>query len=152
MRRLKPVLAAALTLCLAPVVTPALAQLPPAQAVLAPDFRTLDRDGDGRVTLDEVLRYAKGQSAAVKPFRIADVDKDGDGKLTQEELRAAGITGFEGMGVISARDLDISGDGYVSRQDLDEFFARRHREAFARADADRDGSLRESEFVLFRFK
>jgi hypothetical protein len=153
--RLFPLAAAALAVALA--AAPAPAQVPPpvkplAKPLAAPSFTELDANRDGRVSLDEVLAYATQKSAAVKPFRIADVDLDGDGKLTQEELRKAGITGFEGMGTISARDLDISGDGYVTRQELDEFFARKHREAFARADADHDGSLRQSEFVLFRFK
>ncbi|OIN99007.1 MAG: hypothetical protein AUJ49_11995 [Desulfovibrionaceae bacterium CG1_02_65_16] len=143
---------AALCLALLPFGA-ALAQIPPLESSVAgPSFHALDVDHDGRVTLAEVLAYAKGQSAAIHPFRIAAVDADHDGVITPEEFRKAGISGFEGLGSVRARDLDISGDGYVSRQDLDEFFARKHRQAFARADADGDGSLRRSEFVLFRFK
>ena len=133
-----------LLLCAAP----ALAQVSP----LTPSFHKLDTDHDGRVTLAEVLVYAKAHSAAIKPFRIADVDKNGDGILTPEEFKKAGITGFEGLGEVRARDLDISGDGYVSREELDRYFALKHAEAFERADADHDGALKRSEFVLFRFK
>lgn len=141
------ILAAALVL--APFLpATALAQTPPPGL---PEFHEVDADHDGRVSLREVLAWARGRSAAVAPFRIADVDRDGDGVLTPGEFKAAGITGFEGLGAIRARDLDITGDGYVSREDLDRYFARRHREAFAKADADRDGSLKPSEFVLLRF-
>jgi len=128
---------------------PALAQVPP---LANPSFHKLDTDHDGRVTLAEVLVYAEARSAAVKPFRIADVDKNGDGILSPEEFKKAGITGFERFGAVRARDLDISGDGYVSREELDRYFALKHGEAFERADADHDGALSRSEFVLFRFK
>jgi len=126
------------------------AQVPPPQSA-SPSFKSLDRDGNGRVSLDEVMAYAKKRSADVEPFRISDVDLDGDGRLTPEELKKAGMKGFEGQGVINVKDLDIHGDGYVSREDLDEYFRRKHREAYARADADKDGSLKQSEFALFRF-
>ena len=72
------------------------------------------------------------------------MDLDGNGKLTPEELRKAGVTGLEGEGVINVKDLDIHGDGYVSREDLDEYFRRKHREEYARADKDKDGALRPS--------
>ncbi len=129
------------------LAAPALAQVPG-----LPEFSRVDADGDGRVSLREVLDWAKGKSSAAKPFHIADVDRDGDGVITPEEFEAAGITGFERLGPVRARDLDITGDGYVSREDLDRYFARRHREAFEQADADHDGSLSPSEFVLLRFR
>ncbi len=131
---------------------PASAQVVPPAAPGVPAFHHLDTNGDGRVSLEEVMAYAKKKSDAVQPFRIVDADLDGDGKITPEERRKAGITGLEGEGTISVKDLDMNGDGYVSREDLDEYFNRKHREAFARADADKDGSLKASEFVLFRFK
>jgi len=143
-----PLFAALVLFCLG---APAFAQVPPPAKIGAPAFHELDGDRNGRVSLAEVMAYATKQSAAAQPFRIADVDLDGDGKLTQEEFRKAGITGFETLGTVDARDLDFTGDGYVSRQDLDEYFARKHREAFARADADHDASLSPSEFALFRF-
>ena len=116
-----------------------------------PSFKSLDTDRNGRVSLEEVLAYAKKKSATVQPFLIRDVDLDADGQLTPEELKKAGIKGLEGQGVINVRDLDINGDGYVSRDDLDEYFKRKHREEYARVDADKDGLLKRSEFALFRF-
>lgn len=130
---------------------PALAQTPPPAAPGAPTFREADANRDGRVSLEEVLACAKKRSAAVKPFRVAEVDRNGDGILDEQELAAAGIKGFEGMGVISVRELDITSDGYVSREDLDEYFRRKHRAAFAKADAVGKGWVREPDFALFRF-
>lgn len=126
-----------------------------AQAPAAPDmpaFQHLDKDADGRVTLAEVMAYARQQKEQAKPFAINDVDKNGDGLVTQEELRAAGIKGLEAFGTISAKDLDRNGDGYVSHEDLENYLNTKHREAYARADADGDGHVAPSEFVLFRFK
>lgn len=117
----------------------------------APAFHQVDADHSGRVSLDEVLAYAK-QQRETKPFALKDVDKDGDGLVTQEELRRAGITGLEGFGSIRAQDLDRNGDGYVSHEDLDNYLNTRHSEAYTAADEDKDGSLKASEFVLFRFK
>lgn len=117
----------------------------------APAFHHVDTDKSGHVSLDEVLAYAKQKNAEATAFRIRDADLDNDGLLTQEELAKAGIKGLEGYGVIRVRDLDVQGDGYVSREDLDEYFARKHREAYARADADKDGALRPSEFTLLTF-
>lgn len=125
--------------------------IPPAQTG-GTAFHHVDTDSDGRVTLDEVLAYAKKQRADATPFRVGDVDLNRDGILTPEELKKAGVKGFEGQGAIKARELDLSGDGYVSREDLDEYFARKHRADYVRADADKDGSLKASEFVLFRFQ
>lgn len=117
----------------------------------APAFHQVDADQSGHVTLDEVLAYAKQQREA-KPFALKDVDKNGDGLVTQEELHKAGINGLEGFGSIRAQDLDRNGDGYVSHEDLDNYLNTKHREAYAAADADKDGNLKASEFVLFRFK
>lgn len=117
-----------------------------------PAFRQLDANGDGRVTLEEVLAYARQQKELARPFAVKDADRDGDGILTPEELKAAGIKGFEGMGSISVKELDRNGDGYVSHEDIENYLNTKHREAYARADADRDGHVAPSEFVLFRFK
>jgi len=141
-------------LLLATLLLPALpagAQVSPPAKAAAASFKEMDVNRDGRVSLDEVMAYAKKRGSAVAPFRISDVDTDGDGRLTQEELRKAGIKGLEDQGTIDVRDLDITPDGYVTSQDLDEYFRRKHRQAFAKADADKDGTLRQSEFALFRF-
>ncbi len=144
-------LAVLLTLSLLPLPVPqAQAQTPPVKPA-GPSFKAMDRDKSGHLTLEEVLAYGKQQSAKAKPFRISDADLDGDGKLTVEEQRKAGIKGLEQFGTVDLKEMDVHGDGYISQEDLDEYFRRKHREAYARADVDKDGALRPSEFALFRF-
>jgi Ca2+-binding EF-hand superfamily protein len=127
------------------------AQKAPSAKVAGLSFKEIDTDKSGHLTLEEVLSYATKKSSDVKPFRITDADLDGDGKLTVEEQRKAGIKGLEQFGTVDLKEMDLNGDGYISREDIDEYFRRKHREAFARADADKDQALRPSEFALFRF-
>ena len=118
---------------------------------LAPSFKELDTNGDGRVSLDEIMAYATKKSLDLRGFAIKDVDTDGDGMLTQQELKAAGIKGLEGMGTINLKDLDKNGDGYVSREELEAYIRQRYAREFHRADADGDGMLHPREFAIFRF-
>jgi Ca2+-binding EF-hand superfamily protein len=126
-------------------------QAPAKDISAGPAFKPMDTDKSGHLTLDEVLAYATRKSTDTKPFRITDADLDGDGVLTVEEQRKAGITGLGQFGAVDLKEMDKNGDGYISKEDLDEFYRRKHREAYARADADKDGALRPSEFALFRF-
>ena len=65
-----------LLLLLAAFATPAFAQSG------APDFRGLDADNDGRVSLDE----AQADARVAEQFRMADTDRDG--YLSAEEFSA----------------------------------------------------------------
>lgn len=121
-------------------------------AAVLPSFHEVDADKSGHVTLEEIMAYARKKKEEARPFAVKDVDRDGDGVITQEELARAGVRGLEGFGSIKASDLDVNGDGYVSHQDLEAYLNGKHRDAYLQADKDRDGSLRQSEFVLFRFK
>lgn len=127
------------------------AQKAPSEKVAGPSFKAMDADKSGHLTLEEVMSYAKKKSSDTEPFRITDADLDGDGVLTPEEQRKAGIKGMEQFGAVNLKEMDINGDGYISREDLDEYYRRKHREAFAKADADKNKALRPSEFALFRF-
>jgi len=133
------------------LAVPALAQTTPPAKVAADGFRAVDADGDGKLSLEEVLAAGLKKSSLSRPFRVDEVDRDHDGKLTPEEFLKAGVAGLERYGVIDVRELDTDGDGYVSREELDAFFRKRHAEEFRRVDADGDGSLRPAEFALFRF-
>lgn len=121
-------------------------------AAMPPAFHEVDADKSGRVTVEEVMAYARRKKEETRPFALKDVDRDGDGLVTQEELARAGIHGLEGFGTIKASDLDRNGDGYVNHKDLEDYLNQKHRDAYLQADTDGDGSLRQSEFVLFRFK
>jgi Ca2+-binding EF-hand superfamily protein len=151
MSRITALLTMMILSCLAAVPALAQPQAKPQAQPAGPSFKRMDADNSGHVTLDEVLAYAKKKSLEAKPFHISDADLDGDGKLTVEEQRKAGIKGLEQFGTVDLKAMDISGDGYISREDIDEYYRRKHREAYARADADKDQQLRPSEFALFRF-
>jgi Ca2+-binding EF-hand superfamily protein len=131
-----------------PPAQPSTKQVP---TKMAPSFKELDTNGDGRVSLDEIMVYATKKSTDLRGFYIKDVDKDSDGKLTQQELKAAGIKGLEGMDTINLKDLDKNGDGYVSREELEAFVRKRYANELHRADADADGVLHPREFAIFRF-
>jgi hypothetical protein len=130
------------------------AQTPPlatSASVGQPSFKAIDADRNGRLSLDEVLAYAQKDSSLVTPFRVADVDTNGDGVLSVEEQKKAGLTGFAQFGAVNLKELDANGDGYITREEIDAYFARRHRAAFAQADHDKSGDLTPREFVLYRF-
>ena len=103
-----------------------------------PDFATLDTDGDGGVTLEEM----RDQAAA----RFAAADTNGDGGLSAEEIaaqqdqrRAERIARM-----IEARDTN--GDGLLQ---ADEMAPKGDRIArmFDRLDADGDGRVSAAEFA-----
>lgn len=105
-------------------------------------FETLDLDGDGAVTLEELQ--------GAREARFAERDANGDGVLDREELMA-GATDRMSRGIDRILDrADADGDGALSLGELAE--ARPGRggagpEAmFARFDADGDGSVTEAEF------
>lgn len=104
-----------------------------------PDFSTLDTDGNGALTLEEL------QAAGAARFAVADAD--GDGALSADELTAQMSERAE-RGVARMIDrLDENGDGLLQQAELE---ARRGGERadrmFARADANDDGSISAEEF------
>ncbi|MEY1556408.1 EF-hand domain-containing protein [Yoonia sp. R2331] len=104
-----------------------------------PDFATLDADGDGMLTLEEM------QAAGAARFAAADAD--GDGALSAEELTAQmserAARGADRM----IERLDENGDGLLQQAEMqDSRMADRAERLFARADADEDGSISAEEF------
>jgi Ca2+-binding EF-hand superfamily protein len=85
------------------------------------DFSYFDKNGNGRLSLDEVQRAIKVEEDAVR--RVAAADKNGDGLLSPREYRGSPKT---------FRFLDANGDGEVS---VDEYVGM-HRRISQRLDAD----------------
>ncbi|MBI2823546.1 MAG: EF-hand domain-containing protein [Planctomycetia bacterium] len=105
-------------------------------------FRALDKDGDGKLSADEIRKATDS---------LAALDKDGDGSITIAELRRARPTGPSGssdggrpnpeMFVRRIMNGDKNGDGKLSQDELPE----RLRGAFERLDANHDGLVDEGE-------
>ncbi len=105
------------------------------------DFRTLDADGDGALTRDELERHRDAVFAAT--------DADGDGVLSRDELVEAALRRVRAR--IEKRvdrrldRLDSDGDGVLSAAEYrrSDRLARR----FARIDRDRDGRITPDELL-----
>lgn len=113
-----------------------------AQAQDRPDFATLDTNGDGLLTQDELA----AQGAA----RFAAADTNGDGALSEAELLARATARTEGraaeMVARMLERLDANEDGQIQQSELPEPNADRAERRFTRADANDDGAISAEEF------
>ncbi|MFN3936204.1 MAG: EF-hand domain-containing protein [Gemmobacter sp.] len=108
------------------------------------DFDALDRDGDGRITREEI--------EAARAERIARLDADGDGVITREELLAFEMD--EARRRVEARvdrimaALDADGDGRITAAEalVRMPAARMADRMFSRLDTDGDGAITRAEF------
>ena len=104
-----------------------------------PDFATLDLNGDGSLSQDEL--QAQGDA------RFATADANGDGALSAEELIAAADARAADRVEKMIERLDENGDGVLQQEELQ---ARRGgdraEQMFERADANDDGVLSQEEF------
>lgn len=108
-----------------------------------PDFATLDADGNGQLTLEEM------QNAGA--VRFAQTDTNGDGALSADELSAAATARQTDRITKMIERFDENGDGLLQSSEMPEpgkggRMGRRLAHAFDHADANNDGSLSQTEF------
>merc|ERR1719335_712464 len=90
-------------------------------------MKALDKDGDGKLSEDE-LKKGAAASTATPEDQLKALDKDGDG-LTPEELQEAAAAGKLPPAVM--RKLDKDGDGVLSPEEAGQGAAAMEAEAAA---------------------
>lgn len=118
----------------------ALSGLPAAAAGFGdrPDFATLDQNGDGSLSREELANAGAA--------RFAAVDTDGDGALSAEELAAAGSERMAKRAERMIERLDSNDDGMLQQAELEEAREGRGDRMFDRIDRDDDGAISAEEF------
>lgn len=120
------------------VMTAAAAQEQAPQRHERPAFSTLDTDGDGNVTLEEM--QARGEA------RFAEVDTDGDGGLSEAELIASANDRAADRVTRMLEQHDANEDGILQQSEMPKRGGDRAERMFERVDADSDGAITEAEF------
>ncbi len=124
-------------------------------------FRAFDRDANGRVDREELVRVLTRLGEGWTEVKIADMldryDADARNALTFEQFLAM-VTGAPPLAdpelVRSFRAMDLDGDGKISSDELEALFvaagvqASAELEAFVQeGDRDGDGQIDFEEFV-----
>ncbi|MEM6759360.1 MAG: EF-hand domain-containing protein [Pseudomonadota bacterium] len=107
-----------------------------------PDFATLDQDGNGVLTREEMQAAAQA--------RFDRIDQNGNGQLSQAEIEAQSTSRAARRAERMIARLDSNGDGQLSAQELAE--RRDTARAFDRIDRDNSGTITQAEFDLARQK
>lgn len=105
-----------------------------------PAFSELDVNGDGELTLDEMMTH--------RDARFAEADSDGDGSLSRDEMIAAAMGRVEARIDRMMARFDDDENGLLSANEMDDMRPRgpMMERAFARMDSDGDGAISEAEF------
>ncbi len=103
------------------------------------DFETLDVDGSGEITTEDLT--------ALRANRFAELDSNGDGVIDQEEFVAAQTARSEERATRMFDRLDADGDGTLSR-DVIESRGRggMGERMISRFDEDNSGGISAEEF------
>ncbi|MEL6210215.1 MAG: EF-hand domain-containing protein [Pseudomonadota bacterium] len=105
-----------------------------------PDFATLDSDGNGELTREEL--QARGA------VMFEEADADGNGLLSAEELAAHASQRAADRATRMIERMDANGDGQLSPEELTE--RRNAGRIFDRMDADDSGTITQAEFDAAR--
>lgn len=110
-------------------------------AAKLPDFATLDTDGNGQLTQEELQ--------AAGAARFAATDTNGDGALSAEELAAAAQERQANRVSGMIEKLDKNGDGLLQADEMPEprRGGDRMEHRFDHADTNDDGTLSAEEFA-----
>ena len=107
-----------------------------------PDFATLDADGNGELTREEL--QARGAA------RFEEADANGDGLLSQTELEAQGTERAQKRAARMIERMDANGDGQLSQEEIST--RRNAGRFFDRIDSDDSGTITQAEFDAAREK
>ncbi len=103
------------------------------------DFETLDVDGDGEITAEDL--------SAMRDNRFSDLDSDGNGEVSEDEFVAAAVAKAEERAARQFANLDADGDGALSRDVLETRGRGQMGERLlARVDTDNSGGVSAEEF------
>ena len=105
----------------------------------AMDFATLDADGSGEITTEDL--------DALRASRFAELDTDGDGGVTLEEFSAHAEAMASARASEMFERLDADGDGVLSRDVLESRMNRGpNPRLITRMDTDESGGVSAEEF------
>ena len=127
---------------------------------IAKQFALLDLNHDGSLTMSEVQalwgqQIAQGEKASEAGRAVAfdKADKNHDGKLTLDEAKAGMPRVATNFAVLDAKKAgyltkeQVVAGAKIAAQSLVGQMRQRNAQAFAKADANHDGKLSQSEFA-----
>ncbi|MCK0101912.1 EF-hand domain-containing protein [Pseudohalocynthiibacter sp. F2068] len=101
------------------------------------DFSELDADGDGLVTMEEMVAHREA--------RFDSADTNSDGFLSAEEMTAQAQERVARRVARMIERHDENGDGQIGKDEMNGHEDRRAH-MFERMDSDGDGAISEEEF------